>query len=304
MAIEPCLFSAIAVWVTARLSGAAAVLHVQDFEIDLAFGLRQLRWGHKLAAGFESWLMRRFDLVSSITPRMVAKAKRKGVKEENLTLLPNWVDPAVIYPTVGSNATRDGLGVGPEDFVALFAGSLGAKHGLEVLIEAARNTPEVVFVICGEGVMEARLRVLACGLANIRFLPLQPAEKLNELLNAADVHILPQDLCASGSAMPSKLINMLASGRPIVATAAPSTEIAKLIEGCGIGVAPGDAAAISRAVLELRRDGATRSRMAEIARRRALELFRSDVILPAFEAEMMRRVESMPPQTSTWLASE
>ena len=67
VAIEPSLLSTVSAWITARLTGAALWLHIQDYEIDLAFDLGQLRTGRRVARAFESWLMRRCDVVSSIT---------------------------------------------------------------------------------------------------------------------------------------------------------------------------------------------------------------------------------------------
>jgi colanic acid biosynthesis glycosyl transferase WcaI len=304
VAVEPSLFSAISAWMTARLTGSALWLHIQDYEVDLAFDLGQLRWGRRWAQAFESWLMGRFDIVSSITARMLEKAHAKGVREERLTLLPNWFDPDTICPYTGEARIRRELGVGPLEVIVLFAGSLGAKQGLEVLVDAARSTPGAVFVVCGEGVMAERLRSRASDLTNVKFLPLQPAQRLNELLNTADIHALPQDPSASGSVMPSKIIGMLASGRPIVAAAARGTEIAELIEGCGVRVNPGDCSAFSRAVIDLADSLTERRRLGEAGRRRALSMFRSAVILPHLESEMKRLAKGELPKGASRFAAE
>ncbi len=304
VAVEPSFLSAISAWITARLTGAAAWLHVQDYEIDLAFDLGQLSRGRRIAQAFESWLMRRFDVVSSITAQMLATARVKGVIEGRLILLPNWFDPDTIFPDSGEGGVRRELEIGPREVVVLFSGSLGAKQGLEMLIDAARLTPEAVFVICGDGVMGEWLRSRASNLINVKFLPLQPAERLNELLNTADIHALPQDPSASGSVMPSKLIGMLASGRPIIATAVHGTEIAELIEGCGIRVNPGDSSAFSRAVIHLAESPAERRRLGKVGRRRALSMFRSDVILPNLESQMRRLTKRRLPEMANRFVPE
>lgn len=133
-------------------------------------------------------------------------------------------------------------------------------------------------------------------MTNVKFLAIQPAERLNELLNTADIHALPQDPSASESVMPSKLIGMLASGRPIVAAAAQGTQIAELIEGCGVRVNPGDSRAFSRAVIDLAESPVERRRLGDAGRRRALSLFRSDVILPNLESKMMRLAKGELPE--------
>ena len=301
--VQPSLLSAISAWITARVTGAAAWLHVQDYEVDLAFSLGQLRRGRRLAWALESWLMRRFDVISSITPRMLETASSKGVKEERLFLLPNWFDPETIRPVAPEATLRAELGLAPSETVVLFAGSLGAKQGLEVLLDAARISPSAIFLICGDGVMADHLRSRASGLANVKFLPLQPADRLNALLNTADIHALPQDPSAANAVMPSKLIGMLATERPIVAAAAPGTEIAGLVEGCGIRVNPADSKAFSHAILTLAANSAARRQLGEAARARALSMFRSDVILPSFESQLRRLAKGeLPKKVSRFVA--
>lgn len=86
---------------------------------------------------------------------------------------------------------------------------------------------DLLFVICGEGSERQTLRTQAQALGNVRFVPLQPLERLNALLKLADIHLLPQRADAADLVMPSKLTGMLASGRPVVATAQPDTQVGK-----------------------------------------------------------------------------
>src|SRR5205823_5637381 len=93
---------------------------------------------------------------------------------------------------------------------------------------------ELVFVICGHGAMYQQLRDRAAGLENIRWLPLQPLERLNDLLNLAEIHLLPQREEAADLVMPSKLTGMLASGRAILTTAHPGTAVAEVVQSSGV----------------------------------------------------------------------
>ena len=305
VSIEPPVLGSIVVWLAARWTGAAAWLHIQDFEIDLAYDLGQLRRGNRLAGVLESWMLRRFNAVSSITPRMLTKAHTKGVQAARLVLLSNWIDPAEIRPLPYPSSLRAALGFDKRALVVLFSGSLGAKQGLDLMVDAARQASgNIGFVICGEGVEAERLQGLAAGLPNVRFLPLQPPERLNDLLNLADVHFLSQDPKAASSVMPSKLIGMLASGRPVVAAVAAGSEVAELIDGCGIRVDPGDASGVVRALAVLERDAAMRTRLGENARKCAEQLFSVDRILPEFERELNRLRESVTRNPHVRLASE
>ena len=107
-----------------------------------------------------------------------------------------------------------------------------------------------------------------------------------DLLNAADIHLLPQRADAADLVMPSKLAFMLASGRPVVAGASAGTAVARAIEGAGISVPPGDGRAMAAAIMALARDEAGRRRMGEVARERALADWDREAILAAYERRL------------------
>lgn len=293
LVVEPTLLAAPQGWLAARLAGAAAWLHVQDFEVDAAFRLHLLtsRSLRRLAQALERWLMRRFDVVSTISERMLASLTAKGIAPERAVLFANWVDTGTIAPLSQPSPLRESEGIPSDAVVTLYAGNLGEKQGLEVLIEAARHlshSARVVWVICGDGAARARLRRLADGLTNVRWLPVQPAERLNWLLNLADIHVLPQHGDAADLVMPSKLTGMLASGRPVVATAHAGTEIAAVVAGRGVVVPAGDAAALAEAVSRLAADPAERVRLGAAARRFAVASLDREAVLPRLEDCLVR----------------
>lgn len=244
LATEPSLLSAPAALFAARLCGARAILHVQDLEVDAAFAVGHLRGGLalRLARGAERFLLKRFDRVVTISERMREALCKGGIAPERLHLARNWVDCATIYPKDDANPVREEIGAAEGERVVLYAGNIGRKQALDQLVDAAaqaRNEPDLKFVIAGEGPEKAALQARAT--KNVVFLPLQPEQRLNDLLNAADVHVLPQDPNAADLVLPSKLGGMLASGKPIVAQAAPGTELQIFLEGAATLTTPGDA---------------------------------------------------------------
>jgi colanic acid biosynthesis glycosyl transferase WcaI len=299
----PALMCAPAAWLTARLCGAKAWLHVQDFEVDAAFDLGLLRGDRvkRLALWAERWVLRRFDRVSSISRRMVELARKKGVDAGKVVFFRNWVDVDAVVPRgaaggvvgVGGGAVvqdyRGRLGIPADAVVALYAGNMGKKQGLEILPAVAGLFADklgggaVFFVFCGDGVGRAGLESLCKGLGNVRLLPLQPVECLGELLTMADIHLLPQRSDAADLVMPSKLTGMLASGRPVVASASVGTELAETVTGCGVVVAPDDAAAMAEAIRRLAGDAGLRARLGAAGRLYAERLLDRDAVLRQFE---------------------
>ena len=270
--VEPPLFCAPTAICIARLTGARAWLNIQDFEVDAAFALGLLRGklARRLVTGLERWIMRRFDRVSTISNNMLALGLAKGVATDKLVLFPNWVDLESIQPLTAPSTYRAQLGLPDDAVIALYAGNMGGKQGLEIMAEAARllaqNTAtddvdqptattqahcNVHFVFCGNGAGKAELVRLAHGLPNVHFMDLQPLERLNELLGLADIHLLPQRADAADLVMPSKLTGMLASGRAVIATTNADTELGRALTNCGIITPPGDASALAAATIEL-----------------------------------------------------
>src|SRR5665213_1782612 len=237
--VAPAFLCAPAGLITARMCGAQSWLHLQDFEVDLAFrmGLLKGRVLRRIVLRLERWLLRRFDSVSSVSSRMVEQLLIKGVEDKKTIYFPNWVDISHVKPTVRTGRYRAELGIAADTIVVLFSGSLGGKQGLMVIPAVAAllaDRKDIVFVVCGDGVMKPALELASQNLPNVRFLPLQPFERLGELLCFADIHLLPQSPGAADLVLPSKLSGMLASGRPIIATCRSGTELDAVVSGLSL----------------------------------------------------------------------
>jgi colanic acid biosynthesis glycosyl transferase WcaI len=291
LAVAPSLLSASAAVMAARMFGARSWLHIQDLEVDAAFelGLLKSHALRKKMLGVERMILGAFDRVSTISPQMVQRLQQKGLAADRLRELRNWVDTTVIVPGSRQTAFRTSLGLKPADIVALYSGTMSNKQGLELVLEAASTTkdehPEIQYVLCGNGPHKAMLVQRADGLRNVHFIDLQPAERLSELLNTADIHLLPQQARAADLVMPSKLSGMLASGRPIIAMADPGTGIGDEVTGAGLLVPPGDARALADSVKALAKNHALRAEFGIAARLRAEQKWDRLAIVRSFEHE-------------------
>jgi colanic acid biosynthesis glycosyl transferase WcaI len=297
--IAPSLFSAFPALLLAQFSGAKSWLHIQDFELDAAFGLGLLqggKWAYKLAQKLELALLKRFDRVSTISQCMQERLWQKGVAQEKTVLFPNWIDTDLIKPLPRPSAFRKEWGILDDQIVILYSGNMGRKQGLEILIDAARSfldVPEMLFLLCGDGAVRAELEESAQNLSNVRFYPLQPLERLNDLLNLADIHILPQRADAADLVMPSKLSGILASGKVVVATASPESELGSVVSETGILILPGDVEELSAALLALAKDPAQRAVLGKQGREWVCSHWAKEAVLDAFEQELGDVLESL-----------
>jgi colanic acid biosynthesis glycosyl transferase WcaI len=292
LVLEPTLFCTPAALAVARLCAATSWLHVQDFEVDAAFQLKDFssarlkRW----VLAIERRVLSKFDRISAISERMVERLHAKGVQPARTALFPNWVDTAAIFPRETPSPLRRELGISPQAVVALCSGSMGKKQGLELMTEVSHQLSyrsDLQFVFSGEGSYRETLALKTKTLKNVITLPLQSVERLNDLLNLADIHLLPQMADAADLVMPSRLTGMMASGRPTIATALPGTQLFRAVQGRGIATTPGDAGSFIAALLQLVDDPILRHRLGAQARGFAVDFLNRDQVLASFEQALL-----------------
>lgn len=273
--VSPPLPLGIPITLLARLKLSKVVFHAQDLQPDAAIELGLLKKGRfsALLLGVERWTYALADRVSSIGRAMLGRIQGKGVPSRKLLLLKNWANDDVVRPLGGRTAYRAQWAL-ENRFVVLYSGNLGVKQGLGMLLDCAarmQDRHDVAFVIVGDGGEKTALlqRARTENLHNVQFHPLQPLARLGELLATADLAVIPQKPDFGDIVLPSKLANILASGRPVVAAAPAASELALTLReaACGLVVQPGDAEALAAAVRQLAEDPRERARLAANGRR-------------------------------------
>ncbi len=198
--------------------------------------------------------LRRADRVVSIGETMSRRLVAKGTPPGRVVVIPNWVDVDEITPQPRENqwARDNGLN---DRFVVMHSGNIGHAQSLDTLVRAAvlvQDLDRVEIVIIGFGARYAATFQLASdlGATNVRFLPYQSRTVLAESLSAADIHYLGLAGGLAGYVVPSRMNGILAAGRPVIVSADPDSEPARLVEtvGCGVAVPPDDPAAVADAI--------------------------------------------------------
>lgn len=291
--VAPSLMSSPLAALAARRAGATSWLHIQDFEVDAAFELGLLSNARMRNTMFavERSILKSFDRVSTISPQMMRGLERKAVPPEKIRELRNWIDIRTITPGDRMTPCRAELEYGENDIVALYSGNMSSKQGLELILDAARelerDSPNLRFIMCGEGPQKSALQAMASGLRNTRFLDLQPNDKFAQLLNTADIHIIAQRAEAADLVLPSKLGGILASGRPVIAMAAPGTGLWNEIRGAGIAVPPGEVRDLASALRKLSADHVLRGALGFAARKLAEQRWDRTAIIKNLEGELI-----------------
>ena len=292
IAVAPSLIAAPVAKLAATVCGAKSWLHIQDFEAEAAIATGLIGGdglGARVARGFERAVISLFDHVSSISPAMCRRLIEIGIPAIRISEFRNWADIAAIIPLTATSSYSSEWGVGDRQ-VALYSGNIANKQGIDIIVSAARRLryrKDLVFVVCGQGSYRSTLESRARDLKNIIFKDLQPKARLCDLLGLASVHLLPQLAGAADLVLPSKLTNMLASGRPMVATASPGTDLANEVLGCGVVVPPNDEVAFAAAIEQLLDDNTARTAFGVAARRRAEERWQQAAIIDGLEEKLV-----------------
>ena len=233
--IQPTLFCAPMAILYCKLTGAKPMMHIQDFEVDAMLGLGLGGEGRvkTIVKRIESWLLDRFQIISSISHSMLENAKSKGVPEKKLLFFPNWTDTDFISSEKTGDTLRAEWGYSKDEKIILYSGNIGVKQGLEIILEAAEqlsSKKNVKFLIVGSGAYGQQLKDKAAerGLINIDFKPLQPWSLMPEILTMADVHLVVQKRGAADAVLPSKLTNILSAGGHALVTADTDTELGQI----------------------------------------------------------------------------
>lgn len=272
--------------------GCPVVLNLQDIlpEAAVHVGLISNKQAIRVFEALEKFAYCTASVISVISDGFTENLINKGVPNQKIRCIPNWVDTQFIRPLdQASNPFRQAYGL-EDKFVVMYSGNIALTQGLETVIRAAAqlvHRPEIMFVIVGEKQALEKLRQ-ACekyGATNVLLLPFQPREQLPEMLAAADVGLVVQKRNVIGFNMPSKIQVLLASGRPIIASVPTDGTAARAIcqSAGGLVVEPEQPNLLAAAVEDLYLHPAKAKTLAQQGRAFALQNYAFEKALSRYE---------------------
>lgn len=286
--ISPPLGLGVAAYVISLLKMRPFHYHIQDLQPDAAVSLGMLKDGSftKFLFQVEKFIYKKAHSISTITRSMKDRIRSKGISGNKIYILPNWSNfNKHAFKCSGDEFRRKH---NLEDkFIFLYSGNIGQKQGLDDLIEAASGIKNgrIVFLIVGTGAYVQQLQKKADNLKvnNVMFLPLQPKEKLPEMLAAADVCLVIQKRVVSDLVFPSKMTNIMAAGKPALVTADEQTELAQTVlqADCGFVAKPEDSEDLKKNIQKAFAD-ITLKQKGENARRYAEQYLEREAVLGRF----------------------
>ena len=275
IAMSPPLTLGLTGWVASRLRRCPLVFNIQDVFPDAAVetGAISNRAIIAAASRLERLSYLAADAVTVLSDdlrdNVVAKlqAARGDRAGDTVHVIPNFVDTDAIVPADRSTPYRVELGLG-DGPVVLYAGNVGFSQSLDLMLAAARQLPEVTFLINGNGAARTPLETAAIDIANLRFADYIEPSRLSELLATGDIHVVPLRRGLGRVSVPSKTYSIMAAGRPVVAAIDPDTAVPRILaeSGGGIAVPPDDAPAFVEAIRLLVEDPDRGTRLGALGR--------------------------------------
>lgn len=298
IAVVPPVQTAVLPELVALARQTPLLMHVQDLQVDAAIKLGFFRSKpclSRMLYGIEARLLRRAARVTTVSSQMRERIVRKGVDRERVGLFLNWADVDHVRPLPRENEYRAALGLSPSDVLVLYSGNLGRKQGLEVVVDAAAQLSDnrsIAIALFGDGAARQDLMemVRGRGLSNVHFRELVPWADLPRLLAAGDIHLIPQRDEAEDLLMPSKLGNILAAGRPLIATCRGGSALCTVVveSGAGIVIPPASAKELADAIRSLARNPSRRAELGLRGRAYAEAYLSKQRVLERFEQELHR----------------
>lgn len=219
----------------------------------------------KIGRKVEDYTYRHADKIIVISEGFKRNIMEKGVPEDKIVIIPNWIDTDSVYPIDRKdNVLFDRYHLDRNKFYVCYSGNIGLSQNLSLLLETAKEIkdelPDVRFVLIGEGAAKEDLEkaIRDEGIDNILLLPFQPYEEIAHVFSLGDADLIISKPGIGGSSVPSKTWSIMAAARPIIASFDADSELCSLVRqtGCGCTAAAGSREELIAAIKSLYSDRA------------------------------------------------
>ena len=293
IASSPTLFSALAAWLIARQKQVPFVLEVRDLWPEAIVDLALIRQGPALRVleRLAHFLYRQAACVVVVTQAFAKRLEAQGVPRAKLAVIPNGADTRFFSPDCDGEPARASLDLDGR-FVVAYIGSHGLSHGLDAVLEAAAEQPEVTFLLVGDGADRDRLLAERDrrGLRNVMMRPSVAKSEVPWLYAAADACLVPlRDVPVFETFVPSKLFEVLAAGRPVIGAVRGEARDILARSGGALLVEPERGDQLAQAVARLRADPQLRIELGRRGRAFVEQHYDRDALASRY-LELLRQV--------------
>ena len=190
----------------------------------------------KIGRKIEDYTYQNADKIIVISDDFKKNIVLKGVPEEKIVIIPNWIDSNTVHPVNREeNVLFDRFNLPRDKFYICYSGNIGHSQNIEMLLEAASRiellNDNIQFIIIGEGAEKENLllEIEKKKLNNVKVFPFQQYEDIAHVFSLGDVDLVISKKGTGGNSVPSKTWSIMAAGRPILASFDADSELVRLI---------------------------------------------------------------------------
>ena len=260
----------------------------------------------KIGRVLENFTYRNMDKIIVISEDLKQNIMSKGVPENKIEVIYNWVDEkAVVSVAKSQNSLFDVYNLDRNKFYVTYCGNIGYTQNMDMLLEVAkelRNHESIVFVLVGDGAyrMDVEKQIAEKDIQNVKLLPFQPYENISDVFSLGDVGLIISKANIGQNSVPSKTWSIMSAERPILASFDKDGELSSIIEtaNCGICVQAEDNESLKEAILYLYKNEIKAKVMGRNGRKFIMENLTRDIgtakYIEALETIMKNREKSDP----------
>lgn len=212
---------------------------------------------YRIGRKIENYSYKNADKIIVISEGIKKNLLAKGVEEEKLCLVSNWIDMDSVQPVERKDNTITGeFGIDKDKFLVVYAGNFGAAQGADIILKVAKelqDKSDIQFVIFGGGAYFEAAKKEASTLSNVFIHSLLPQERVSEVYSLGDICLITCKKGTGSAGLPSKTWSIMACNTPIIASFDTDSDLADVLltSGAGECVEAGDVSLL-RAAIEKR----------------------------------------------------
>lgn len=262
IATTPQFLTSITGWILAKLKRRPFVLELRDLwpESIAAVGVIQCKRFYKALKWVARFIYHRADVIISVTHSFKRILIDMGIRGDKIHIITNGVHPDIMVSPQNREEIRTQYGIPRDAFLVGYVGTFGLAQSLVTILNVACLTiadPSIKYVLMGDGAEKVQLikKSQSEGLSNVRFILRKYHKRAIEVLSALDVAlVLLRDTPLFESVIPSKLLEAMAQGKPVVLGARGESLNIINEHQCGIGIRSENIVDLLTAIRKLQAD--------------------------------------------------